>query len=70
MCSERVCGAKAEHPKLDKMWDQLRDGDVVVVTQHHRLYRCLRDLLDIVEGIEKRGQGSGRWPRTSKQRRL
>jgi DNA invertase Pin-like site-specific DNA recombinase len=29
--SERVSGAKAERPELDKMLDQLRDGDVVVV---------------------------------------
>ena len=49
--SERVSGAKAERPELDKMLDQLRDGDVVVVTKYDRLARSLRDLLDIVEGL-------------------
>jgi DNA invertase Pin-like site-specific DNA recombinase len=55
--SERVSGAKAERPELDKMLDQLRDGDVVVVTKYDRLARSLRDLLDIVEVIKERGAG-------------
>lgn len=55
--SERVSGAKAERPELDKMLDQLRDGDVVVVTKYDRLARSLRDLLDIVEAIKERGAG-------------
>lgn len=55
--SERVSGAKTERPELDKMLDQLRDGDVVVVTKYDRLARSLRDLLDIVEAIKGRGAG-------------
>ena len=55
--SERISGAKAERPELDKMLDQLRDGDVVVVTKYDRLARSLRDLLDIVEAIKERGAG-------------
>ncbi|MFC6252853.1 recombinase family protein [Pseudophaeobacter arcticus] len=55
--SERVSGAKAERLELDKMLDQLRDGDVVVVTKYDRLARSLRDLLDIVEAIKERGAG-------------
>jgi len=55
--SERVSGAKAERPELDKMLDQLRDGDVVVVTKYDRLARSLRDLLDIVESIKERRAG-------------
>lgn len=39
------------------MLDQLRDGDVVVVTKYDRLARSLRDLLDIVEAIKERGAG-------------
>jgi len=30
MFSERISGAKAERPELDKMLDKLRAGDVVV----------------------------------------
>lgn len=55
--SERVSGAKAKRPELDKMLDQLCDGDVVVVTKYDRLARSLRDLLDIVEAIKERGAG-------------
>ena len=55
--SERVSGAKVELLELDKMLDQLRDGDVVVVTKYDRLARSLRDLLDIVEAIKERGAG-------------
>ena len=55
--SERVSGAKAKRPELDKILDQLCDGDVVVVTKYDRLARSLRDLLDIVEAIKERGVG-------------
>lgn len=39
------------------MIDQLREGDVVVVTKYDRLARSLRDLLDIIEAINERGAG-------------
>lgn len=55
--SETVSGAKAKRPELEKLLDQLRDGDVVVVTKYDRLARSLRDLLDIVEAIKGRGAG-------------
>lgn len=55
--SERVSGVKAERPELDKMLDQLRDGDVVVVTKYERRARSLRDLLDIAEAVKERSAG-------------
>jgi len=55
--SETVSGVKAKRPELEKLLDQLRDGDVVVVTKYDRLARSLRDLLDIVEAIKERGAG-------------
>ena len=39
------------------MLDQLRDGDVVVVTKYDRLARSLKDLLEIVEAIKERDAG-------------
>ena len=39
------------------MLDQLRDGDVVIVTKYDRLARSLNDLLEIVEAIRERGVG-------------
>ncbi|MEP6267034.1 MAG: hypothetical protein ABJ139_06845 [Paracoccaceae bacterium] len=38
MFSERVSGAKAEHPELD----HFRNGDVMVVTKYGRLARSSR----------------------------
>lgn len=39
------------------MLDQLRRGDVVVVTKYNRLARSLRDLLEIVDLIQKAEAG-------------
>lgn len=55
--AERISGARRARPELDRMLDQLRDGDVVVVTKYDRLARSLKDLLEIVETIGARGAG-------------
>ncbi|WP_071797420.1 recombinase family protein [Natronohydrobacter thiooxidans] len=55
--AERISGSKRQRPELDRLLDQLRDGDVVVVTKYDRLARSLRDLLEIVELIDARGAG-------------
>jgi DNA invertase Pin-like site-specific DNA recombinase len=55
--ADRISGSKRQRPELDRMLDQLRDGDVVMVTKYDRLARSLRDLLDIVQAIRNRGAG-------------
>lgn len=55
--AERISGSKRRRPELDRLLDQLREGDVVVVTKYDRLARSLRDLLEIVEAIGQRGAG-------------
>ena len=55
--SEAVSGSVRARPELDRMLDQLRKGDVVVVTRYDRLARSLRDLLDIVARIGEAGAG-------------
>ena len=42
---EKVSGASKVQPELEKMLDQLRAGDVVVVTKYDRLGRSLKALL-------------------------
>jgi len=55
--SDKISGSLRKRPELDKLLDQLRDGDIIVVTKYDRLARSLRDLLDIVEAIKARGAG-------------
>lgn len=55
--ADKISGGTRKRPELDKLFEQIREGDVVVVTKYDRLARSLRDLLDIVEGIKERGAG-------------
>lgn len=55
--ADKISGTSRKRPELDKLFEQLRDGDVVVVAKYDRLARSLRDLLDIVEAIRARGAG-------------
>jgi len=55
--SDKISGSLRKRPELDRLLDQVRDGDVIVVTKYDRLARSLRDLLDIVEAIKERGAG-------------
>jgi DNA invertase Pin-like site-specific DNA recombinase len=52
---EKVAGAGRERPELIRMLDQLRKGDVVVVSKLDRLARSTRGLLEIVENIRAAG---------------
>lgn len=55
--AEKVSGTKKARPELDRMIEQLRDGDIVVVTKYDRLSRSLQDLLSIVEAVRAKGAG-------------
>lgn len=55
--ADKISGSVRSRPELDRLLDQLRAGDVIVVTKYDRLARSLRDLLEIVEGIKERGGG-------------
>lgn len=55
--ADKISGSRKKRPELDRLLDQLRSGDVVVVAKYDRLARSLRDLLDIVEGIKDAGGG-------------
>ena len=54
---EKKTGKTRDRKQLEKLLEQLREGDVVVVTKYDRLARSLRDLIDIVETIRERGAG-------------
>lgn len=49
--SRNDLGAYRDRPELNRMLDQLREGDVVAVWKLDRLARSTRNLLEIVETI-------------------
>lgn len=55
--AEKVSGTTDDRPELNRMLDQLRSGDVVVVAKYDRLARSLPILLDVIKRIEERGAG-------------
>ena len=52
---EKVSAKDTQRPKLKKMLDFVREGDIIYVLDFSRLARSTRDLLDIVELLEKKG---------------
>ena len=50
---ETISGANRSRPELNRMLDQLRSGDVVVVSRLDRLARSTRDLLEIAEQLKE-----------------
>lgn len=52
---EAASGGRWDRPELHRLLDQLRPGDVVVVWKLDRLSRSLKDLLQILERIERAG---------------
>lgn len=55
--ADKISGSARHRPELDKLLDQLRHDDVVIVTKYDRLARSLRDLLDIVAVMGSKGAG-------------
>ena len=50
-----ISGAKRERPELDRMLEELEEGDVVYIASIDRLSRSTKDLLDIVGIIRDKG---------------
>ena len=55
--ADKITGTARSRPELDRLLDQLRQGDVITVTKYDRFARSLRDLLDIVDTIQAHGAG-------------
>src|ERR1700719_5366100 len=54
---EKASGGRWDRPELIRLLDQLRTGDVLIVSRLDRLSRSLRDLLMIMERIKEAGAG-------------
>jgi DNA invertase Pin-like site-specific DNA recombinase len=50
---EKITGTKKERPELQKMLENLREGDEVIVTELTRLSRSTKDLIDMSEKLIK-----------------
>lgn len=54
---DKISGAKADRPGLDRAFEDLREGDTLVVWRLDRLGRSLKDLIAKAEELEARGIG-------------
>src|SRR5262245_52212484 len=52
---EKVSGAKRQRPEFERLLDQIREGDIIVVWKLDRLARSTRDLLETMETIREAG---------------
>jgi DNA invertase Pin-like site-specific DNA recombinase len=52
---EKITGTKASRPELDKLREQMRAGDTLVITRLDRLGRSAKDLLEISADLETKG---------------
>jgi DNA invertase Pin-like site-specific DNA recombinase len=55
---DKMSGAKVDRPGLKKAFDFAWEGDTLVVWRLDRLGRSLKDLIALVEELEKRKIGS------------
>lgn len=53
--SEKISGAKAQRPELERMLDALRGGDTVLITELTRLGRSVKELFAIIERVHEAG---------------
>jgi DNA invertase Pin-like site-specific DNA recombinase len=52
---EKISAAKRERPQFQRMLDQIRSGDTIVVWKLDRLARSTRELLETMEAIREAG---------------
>ena len=50
-----MSGITKNRPELNKMLDQIRTGDVIIISDLTRLSRSVKDLFSLVEQIEGKG---------------
>jgi len=46
---EKISGTKKNRPEFVRMFEQLREGDVIIVSELSRISRSTKDLIEIVE---------------------
>ena len=54
---DTISGSLEHRPELEKLLDQIRPGDTLVVWRLDRLGRSLRHLIEVVTALDERGVG-------------
>jgi len=52
---EKMTGTKANRPQLDRLKDEVREGDTVYIESLSRLGRSTKDLLELIHFFEEKG---------------
>ncbi|MGM8259499.1 recombinase family protein, partial (plasmid) [Clostridium perfringens] len=52
---EKISGTIPNRKQLDKMIDELQEGDSVIITDLTRISRSTKDLLNIIDKIKAKG---------------
>lgn len=52
---EKITGTKIDRPELNRLLDQLRQDDIIIVTELSRLSRSVKDLFTLVDIIHRKG---------------
>ena len=52
---EKMTGTKANRPQLDRLKDEVREGDTVYIESLSRLGRSTKDLLELVDYFQNKG---------------
>ncbi len=50
---DKVSGKTTDRPQLQAMFDYVREGDTVIVSEYSRLARSTKDLLEIIQDLQK-----------------
>ena len=52
---EKISGTKIRREQLEKMINELQEGDTVIITDLTRISRSTKDLLNIIDKIKRKG---------------
>lgn len=53
--TEKISGKNTERPELKRMMDYVREGDTVVVESYSRFSRNTKDLLELIDQLDRKG---------------
>ena len=51
---EKASGKKRDRPELQRLLDELQEGDIVIVAETTRVSRSTKDLLELIDAIRGR----------------